>query len=120
MQKERLTPHRRSLWGGRSLAVTERTFQNTERTFRTQNETFRTQNETLRTQDGTLRRVVADIGSARPMRPTRRRWMKFEDVIRRFCQDRDLGEWQRAAADRDKWDGLVAEFAAWATRTLVN
>jgi hypothetical protein len=50
--------------------------------------------------------------SARPLRPSRRRWMKFEDSLKRFCSSAGLGKWQTLAMNRDAWKQQSASFAS--------
>ena len=58
--------------------------------------------------------AVADWGMLRPRRPSRRRWMRFEDSLRQFCRDQGLGDWQRQAGDATAWQSLTADFVGWA------
>jgi len=58
--------------------------------------------------------MVEDMGLHRPLRPSRRRWMKLEDPIRRFCAEQGINTWEEAAADRDAWSEMKQMFASWA------
>ena len=40
---------------------------------------------------------------ARQKRPSRRRWMKWEDPLRHYAKQAGLRQWARAAEDRSKW-----------------
>ena len=46
-------------------------------------------------------------GGTRPLRPSRRRWMKWEDPLRRFCALEGASSWSTLAADRIAWSGLA-------------
>ena len=54
--------------------------------------------------DSAWEQVVAELGPTRPRRPSTRRWMKFEDELRRYCAAHALGSWTRLALDRREWD----------------
>ena len=58
--------------------------------------------------------MVEDMGLERPLRPSRRRCMKLEDPIRRFCAEQGINTWEEAAADRDAWSEMKQMFASWA------
>ena len=47
--------------------------------------------------------IATDSGAARPIRPLTRRWMKWEDVLRRYCGSEGLGPWMNYAAKREQW-----------------
>ena len=53
--------------------------------------------------DSAWQAAAADWGSFRPRRPSARRWMRFEDCLRRFCQERGLGGWREVASDSSTW-----------------
>ena len=55
--------------------------------------------------------LVTDLGTSRPLRPSTRRWMKWEDVLRRYCMSEGLGQWTEYAADRDMWTLRADVFA---------
>ncbi len=61
--------------------------------------------------DSAWQAAVADWGSLRPMRPSSRRWMRYEDCLRRVCRDHGHGVWQELAANSVAWQGLAADFA---------
>ena len=66
--------------------------------------------------DSSWQAVVNEWGSLRPRRPSSRRWMRFEDSIRRFCRERGLEEWQSLAGNEETWQSLTSEFACWAAQ----
>ena len=39
----------------------------------------------------------------RPLRPSRRRWMKWEHVLQRFARRTGLGSWLGSATDKEQW-----------------
>ena len=41
--------------------------------------------------------------STREKRPSRRRWMKWEDTLRRYATQAGLRQWARAAGNRTEW-----------------
>ena len=47
----------------------------------------------------------ADSGSLRLFRPSARRWMRWEDTLRRFCTT-----WQQLAQDREAWAARSTDF----------
>jgi hypothetical protein len=58
----------------------------------------------------------ADMGMFRPLRPSTRRWMKFEHSIQKYCVEQLLGHWQECAKDRNHWRELGPDFALWSAR----
>ena len=56
--------------------------------------------------------VVADV-SGRPMRPARRRWMKFESSLVKFWKERGGRHWMQEAQERENWDVQMAFFVQW-------
>ena len=40
---------------------------------------------------------------SRPVRPSRRRWMKYEDTMRRFCAEQGIQAWSELALNRTAW-----------------
>ena len=63
-------------------------------------------------------RLSAECGSWRPLRPERRRWMKWEFAIQQYATESGLGMWARAAADKDTWESHRDDFAVFACRSL--
>ena len=57
--------------------------------------------------------LANDMGTARDMRPSRRRWMKWEDPLRRFCTARGIQQWTELAANREQWGEYADHFRAW-------
>ena len=45
------------------------------------------------------------------LRPERRRWMKFEDPLRRYCTVLALGPWSLIAPDRPVWSTHAKPFS---------
>ena len=64
--------------------------------------------------DSTWEQEVTELGSTRPRRPSKRRWMKFEDELRRYCAAHALGSWTRLALDRREWDQHRTSFGFFA------
>ena len=64
--------------------------------------------------DSSWQAMANDLGALRPFRPSRRRWMRFEDCLRRFCSDSGLGDWQVKAGETEVWKELSADFMRWA------
>ena len=50
-------------------------------------------------------------------RPTCRRWMKFEDPLRRWGALHGVEDWQAFAKDREDWKDAAADFVRWACKT---
>ena len=46
-------------------------------------------------------------------RPSRRRWMKWEDALRRFVSGRGLRSWMELAQDKERWNDLAGDFQDW-------
>ena len=57
--------------------------------------------------------TVMDGYSLRPLRPSQRRWMRFEDCIRRFFNELGGLPWAQAALDKESWNGNSEMFATW-------
>ena len=53
-----------------------------------------------------------DVGGSRPLRPSRRRWMKWEHVLQSFSRQAGFGNWANAAMDKDVWLASQQEFIA--------
>eukprot|EP00973_Karenia_brevis_P053307 7409707-Karenia_brevis.AAC.1 len=64
--------------------------------------------------DSSWQAWAQEWGNQRPLRPSRRRWMKFEDVLRRFCTQKGLGEWNRMSKNKTDWLLQSKEFTSWA------
>ena len=68
--------------------------------------------------DSEWTRMSAECGGWRPLRPERRRWMKWEFAIQQYAKESGLGNWARAAAAKDTWESHRDGFAAFACRSL--
>ena len=51
------------------------------------------------------------LGLCRPQRPSTRRWMKWEDAMRRYCNVLALGPWTDMAQSREVWSKHAAAFS---------
>ena len=60
-------------------------------------------------------RTLAD----RPKRPSRRRWMKFEDQLRRYKESAGGLSWAQEALDETAWNTEVEIFTSWAVSRAV-
>ena len=47
------------------------------------------------------------------MRPSRVRWMKWEDGMRRFMAEDLCSSWTAAAQDKTVWNERAEDFAIW-------
>ena len=56
---------------------------------------------------------VMEAGGQRVLRPSRRRWMKWEDPLRRFIAHSGGGVWSTAASDREQWATMAKTFVQW-------
>ena len=63
--------------------------------------------------DSDWAKLVDDIGGSRERRPLRRRWMKWEDSMRRFVAEEELNSWMALAADKIMWNEKTDSFAIW-------
>ena len=54
--------------------------------------------------------MVQEIGNLRPVCPSRRRWMKYEGAVRRFCIEQGIRAWCELAQERDTWEEYATEF----------
>ena len=54
--------------------------------------------------------MVEECGMKKPLRPSRRRWMKLDEPVRRFCHLRGLRDWKREAYGRDAWKNLAVDY----------
>ena len=57
--------------------------------------------------------LTNEFSSNRPLRPSRRWWMKFEDPMRRYCAEKSEHKWKDLAADRARWSAEVEAYAKW-------
>ena len=64
--------------------------------------------------------TVSSLGCERPLRPSRRRWMKWEDALRRYCEVNDLGAWIRFATNKPTWMQWQSGFAEWFSGVCVR
>lgn len=39
---------------------------------------------------------------------------RFEDCVRQFCREWDLGDWTELAKDAARWHALTDDFVTWA------
>ena len=53
--------------------------------------------------DSAWQQLSQEMGAVREVRPSKRRWMKWEDQLRRFCTAAGLGAWDELAAGRETW-----------------
>ena len=61
--------------------------------------------------DSHWQELMETLGIDRPLRPSTRRWMKWEDRVRRYCKDCDLVPWTILAKDGEQWHSHTARFA---------
>ena len=59
--------------------------------------------------------ALVDGCSARPLRPSRRRWLRWEDSLHRYCRENGLGVWTDLAEDRIGWSECLLMFVCWAS-----
>jgi len=71
--------------------------------------------KTTEWRDSAWQEAMDDMGSFRPRRPTNRRWMRFEDTLRRFCKEKGHGDWYAIAGNSAAWQNLTDDFVCWAT-----
>ena len=57
--------------------------------------------------------LSAELGGSRELRPSTRRWMKWEDQLRRYCSEKGLKPWNKLAADREQWEEHTDAFRCW-------
>ena len=57
--------------------------------------------------------LASDGGFSRPLRPARRRWMKWEDALRCYSTEHSLTSWTTEAANRETWALHNDLFAKW-------
>lgn len=65
--------------------------------------------------DSTWQQFAEEMGTQRELRPSRRRWMKWEDALRRFCTSSGLPPWDELAGDREAWKDLASRFQEWSS-----
>ena len=65
--------------------------------------------------DSEWQALAMEVGSTRPLRPSRRRWMKWEYDLHRFCSVRRHGCWMTFARRRDNWANAIDDFLQWST-----
>jgi len=65
--------------------------------------------------DSAWQSLASEMGGSRELRPSRRRRMKWEDPLRRFCSTNDLQPWTALATNREQWAEYAAEFRVWST-----
>jgi len=63
--------------------------------------------------DSDWQSLMLESCTARPLRPSRRRWMKWEDILRRFCTAAGLEQWKSLSQDRSTWAGKADTFSKW-------
>jgi hypothetical protein len=63
--------------------------------------------------DSEWQELATHGGTLRPLRPSTRRWMKWEDSLRRFCQSGGRPSWMTLAADREAWASTADEYVSW-------
>ena len=51
--------------------------------------------------------------AGRPLRPSRRRWMKWEDVLRRYSTAMGSPQWMTEAATKTEWNSKIVNFLEW-------
>ena len=64
--------------------------------------------------DAAMMQLASESGLAVSVRPSRRRWMKFEAELQRYCLANGLGRWVDLAEDRDAWAAEKDNFGKWA------
>ena len=68
--------------------------------------------------DSEWQELVEETGSCRPLRPSRRRRMKWKQILRSFCQISGHGELASFAYKKKEWSRVVPNFATWASQSL--
>ena len=66
--------------------------------------------------DAEWQEFATESGMVRPLRPLRRRWMKWEDAMRRFCTSSGISEWKHYAQQRETWSAAADCFATTSCR----
>ena len=62
--------------------------------------------------DSEWQAIALEGGGARPLRPSRRRWAKWEDAVRRFSSSHRF-QWNLLAQDREGWVDLKESYTSW-------
>ena len=68
--------------------------------------------------DSCWQSMAGEVAS-RPLRPTRRRWMKWEDVLRRYSTAIGGPQWMTAAAAKTVWNNEADKFLEWCNESSV-
>ena len=68
--------------------------------------------------DSEWQALAMNGGSSRPLRPSRRRWLKWENVLHRFCSQGGLGSWKALAQNRETWADHRNDFLRWCSEPL--
>ena len=63
--------------------------------------------------DSAWQSLALEVGGARELRPSTRRWMKWEDPLRRFCKAHGFPQWMVLTEDREQWSKLGQVFCEW-------
>ena len=63
--------------------------------------------------DSAWQKTCNELGYGREKRPSTRRWVKWEDCLRRFCTYKCLPQWADLAQDRAAWQQHAADFRTW-------
>jgi len=65
--------------------------------------------------DSAWQNIASEMGGSRELRPSKRRRMKWENPLRRFCSTSDLLPWTVLAANREQWAEYACVFRVWST-----
>ena len=60
--------------------------------------------------DSAWQHLSEEAGVHRELRPSKRRWMKWEDSLRRYTHEKGHAQWTELAQDRAVWEALVDDF----------
>ena len=63
--------------------------------------------------DSSWQSSMLELGGHRALRPSTRRWMKWEDPLRRFCASSGLPQWTVLACRREEWLNCMSAFCKW-------
>lgn len=63
--------------------------------------------------DSAWQMLAMQAGGHRELRPSSRRWMKWEDPLRRFCAAEGRTCWTTLANHKEEWVSLASDFCAW-------